>query len=143
VNFVIEFAYAVADVFYQGQVEWDFNAGLAAQIISSPRTLQSSQLPTQLAANCDAQNRPHSGNAAGHASVGDLSGLPSGPFREKFGWTPRGIGAMTGCVASATLGMAAVIWYAMGAHDEAELQRREEERQAKGNWKDKIFRKKT
>lgn len=54
--------------------------------------------PPQLNDQCTQQGIPISGNAAGHASATDLSGLPAGPFPQVLGWTPRAIGAMTGCV---------------------------------------------
>lgn len=57
---------------------------------------------------------PISGNAAGHNSTTDLSGLTIGPYPQKLGWNAKGIGAMTGCVLSAVIGIATVVWYAMG-----------------------------
>lgn len=70
--------------------------------------------PSVLTQQCLAQNLPASGNAAGHASATDLSGLPTGPFLQKNGWHTKGILAMTGCVLTAVLGMISVTWYAIG-----------------------------
>lgn len=70
--------------------------------------------PAALAQQCLAQNLPASGNAAGHASITDLSGLPTGPSIQNNGWHTKGILAMTGCVLTAVLGMLTVVWYTLG-----------------------------
>ena len=70
--------------------------------------------PAALAQQCLAQNLPASGNAAGHASTTDLSGLPKGPTLQNNGWHTKGILAMTGCVLTALLGMLTVVWYTLG-----------------------------
>jgi len=80
--------------------------------------------PASLAQQCRAQNLLTSGNAAGHASATDLSGLPTGPFLQNNGWHTKGILAMTGCVLTAVLGMLTVAWYSIGgAWSEEELDR--------------------
>ena len=80
---------------------------------------------------CAALGMPTSGNAAGHASVTDLAGLPLGPYPQNNGWHAKGIGAMAGCVLSAVLGCAGVCWYAlgerMGEREVEEMVRRKEE----------------
>lgn len=86
---------------------------------------------------CDALGVPTTGNAAGHNSTTDLSGLSIGPFLQNNGWHARGIGAMTGCVASAVLGMIAVTWYALGGQigeEEAieEAKRKADEKEKRG-----------
>jgi len=45
---------------------------------------------------CAALGIPSSGNAAGHASPTNLSGLPLGPWLQKLGWLAKGIWAMAG-----------------------------------------------
>ena len=70
--------------------------------------------PTTLTQQCLAQNLLASGNAAGHASATDLSGLPTGPTLQNNGWHAKGIIAMTGCVLTAVIGMLTVVWYAIG-----------------------------
>ena len=73
---------------------------------------------------CTALDTPSSGNAAGHSSPDDLSGLPEGPFPQVLGWHSKGIGAMAGCVLTAVIGMATVTWYALGgAISEEEMER--------------------
>ena len=80
--------------------------------------------PTTLAQQCLAQNLPASGNAAGHASATDLSGLPTGPTLQNNGWHAKGIIAMTGCVLTAVIGMLTVVWYAIsGALSDEEVER--------------------
>jgi iron transport multicopper oxidase len=64
--------------------------------------------------HCKALGKPISGNAAGHADITDFSGWRLGPFPQILGWRPKGIGAMAGCVLTAVLGMAFVVWYALG-----------------------------
>ncbi len=70
--------------------------------------------PSAIAQQCLAQNLLASGNAAGHASTTDLSGLPTGPSLQDNGWHTKGILAMTGCVLTAVIGMLTVVWYAIG-----------------------------
>lgn len=87
-----------------------------AQTVLSP--------PTALAQQCVALNLPVSGNAAGHTSATDLSGLQLGPFLQNNGWHAKGILAMTGCVLTAVIGMITVVWYAMGgALSDEEIER--------------------
>ena len=104
---------------FAGHIEWHFEAGLSVTLIEAPvemqqraQTVQSP--PTAIAQQCLALNSPVSGNAAGHASPTDLSGLQLGPFPLHDGWHTKGILAMTGCVLTAVIGMITVVWYAMG-----------------------------
>ncbi|QRV79485.1 Multicopper oxidase [Ceratobasidium sp. AG-Ba] len=90
-------------------------AGLAWIFLEAPNLVQQWTKPPQYYYDhCKMLGVPISGNAAGHNSTTDLSGLTIGPFPQKLGWNAKGIGAMTGCVASAVLGIATVIWYTMG-----------------------------
>ncbi|KAI0249053.1 Cupredoxin [Lactifluus subvellereus] len=66
-------------------IEWHLEAGLAVTFVEAPLEMQQrantiQAPPASLAQQCLAQNLPASGNAAGHASATDLSGLPTGPF---------------------------------------------------------------
>ena len=89
---------------------------MAVQFIEAPLIAQqrSGSLPQAVSDQCKALGLPASGNAAGHASATDLSGLPLGPYLQKIGWQPKAIGAMAGCVLAAVLGMITVVWYALG-----------------------------
>ena len=78
---------------------------------------------------CSALGVPTSGNAAGHASTTDLSGLPLGPYPQNNGWHSKGIGAMAGCVLTAVIGMGTVAWYALGGHISEEEMEREVRRE--------------
>jgi iron transport multicopper oxidase len=53
-----------------------------------------------------------------------------------LGWTPKAKGALAGSVLSALLGMAAVVWYSMGALEDHEIEdearRKFEAKQARG-----------
>ncbi|KAF9448580.1 multicopper oxidase [Macrolepiota fuliginosa MF-IS2] len=99
-------------------IEWHLEAGLAFQLIEAPLEAQQhiSQVPQKVYDHCEALGRPISGNAVGKASTTDLEGLKIGPFPQKLGWHSKGIGAMAGCVLTAVLGMATVVWYALGGH---------------------------
>ena len=95
-------------------------------------------MPSVLSDQCAALGLPYSGNAAGHASLTDLSGLPVGPWVQNNGWHSKGIGAMAGCVLTAVIGMGTVAWYALGGHiseeemeDEARAHQEAKERRGK------------
>ncbi|KAH9000834.1 Fet3 protein [Lactarius hatsudake] len=109
-------------------IEWHLEAGLAVTFIEAPLEMQQraetvQAPPSALAQHCRTLNLPASGNAAGHASATDLSGLKTGPFPQNNGWHTKGILAMTGCVLTAVLGMLTVAWYAIGgALSEEELE---------------------
>jgi len=81
-----------------GHIEWHLEAGLAIQLIEAPMEAQKdvANVPQKLYDNCRALNKPTSGNAAGHADVNDLSGLKLGPYPQKLGWHPKGVGALVG-----------------------------------------------
>ncbi|KAF9260542.1 Fet3 protein [Marasmius fiardii PR-910] len=103
---------------FQSPVTWNLDAGLALQIIEAPSDAQNLKInaPQKLFDNCAALGKPSSGNAAGHSgsSADDLSGLTTGPFPQRLGWTPKAIGVMFSCVLAAVLGMAGVVWYSFG-----------------------------
>jgi len=89
----------IVNHFQLGHIEWHLEAGLAVQFIEAPLQAQEravGQAPPSLYEQCAALGVPQSGNAAGHASVTDLSGLPLGPWQQIMGWQPKGILAMTG-----------------------------------------------
>ncbi|KAG6829746.1 hypothetical protein H0H92_003622 [Tricholoma furcatifolium] len=101
--------------FLHCHIEWHLEAGLAVQFVEAPLIAQQLGSPPQsLINNCLALSHPVSGNAAGHASTTDLTGLPLGPYEQILGWRPKGIAAMFGCVLTAVLGMANVTWYSAG-----------------------------
>ncbi|KAG7097676.1 hypothetical protein E1B28_005002 [Marasmius oreades] len=111
-------------------IEWHLEAGLAIQIIEAPLRLQSGNgnssaiaPPQKLIDNCRTLHKPVSGNAAGNNGADDLRGLKTGPFPQKLGWRPRGIGAMAGCVLTAVLGVLTLIWYSVGDVSEEEMER--------------------
>lgn len=87
-------------------------------------------IPQFMFDQCQALGKPISGNAAGHASATDLTGLTTGPFPQNNGWHAKGIGAMFGCVLTATIGMASVTWYTLGGHiSEEEMEHEAREQQ--------------
>lgn len=82
-----------------GHIEWHLESGLAVQFIEAPLQIQDravGKVPSFLYEQCAALGVPQSGNAAGHASATDLSGLPLGPWPQLVGWQPKGILAITG-----------------------------------------------
>ncbi|CAD6565171.1 MAG: ferroxidase fet3 [Cyphobasidiales sp. Tagirdzhanova-0007] len=100
------------------------NPGLAAVMIEAPNAIQNDLgAPPAIVQQCAALGFGTSGNAAGINSTTDFTGLAVGPFPQKLGWHAKGIGALAGCIITALLGMATVIWYALGgALDEDELE---------------------
>jgi len=62
-------------------IEWHFEIGFAVQFIEAPLEAQkfSQDFPPILNEHCAQLNLPSSGNAAGHMSTTDLSGLTVGP----------------------------------------------------------------
>jgi iron transport multicopper oxidase len=76
-----------------------------AQVLGPPPFMES---------HCAALGQPYTGNAAGHASATDLSGLRLGPHPQNNGWHSRGIGALVGCILTALAGMGTVVWYTLG-----------------------------
>lgn len=82
-----------------GHIEWHLEVGLAIQLVEAPLIMQQrNTVPQALYDQCQDLGLPISGNAAGHADVSDLAGLPLGPYPQVLGWKPKGIWAMTGCV---------------------------------------------
>jgi hypothetical protein len=61
-------------------------------------------------------------------SLTDFAGQILGPYPIIAGWLPRARGAMAGCVLSALVGMAAVVWYSWGSLNEAEIEAEEQRR---------------
>ena len=84
---------------HAGHIEWHLEVGLAIQLVEAPLIAQQrNTAPQAMYDQCKALGKPSSGNAAGFASTTDLDGLPLGPYPQKLGWHPKGIGAMTGYV---------------------------------------------
>ncbi|KAJ8585102.1 Fet3 protein [Rhizopogon salebrosus TDB-379] len=123
-------------------IEWHFESGLAVQFISAPLLIQEraqNRVPSFMYDQCAALGIASSGNAAGHASPTDLSGLPLGPWPQKLGWLLKGILAMTGCVLTAFIGIVTVMWYSTGGvvteeEMEEEVRQRIEQKERKGKW---------
>ena len=101
-------------VLFEGHIEWHLESGLALQLIEAPLQAQEaakSTYPSILNSHCAALKVPYTGNAAGHNSTTDLSGLKVGPYPQRLGWHSKGIGAMAGCVLTALCGMcSAEVW---------------------------------
>ncbi|TBU58335.1 Fet3 protein [Dichomitus squalens] len=127
--------------FFHCHIEWHLEVGLAVQFIEAPLVAQQrNAIPQYMYDQCAALGLPTSGNAAGHASTTDLSGLVLGPFPQKNGWHPRGIGAMFGCVLTAVIGMSTVTWYALGGHiSEEEMEHEAREHQEAKEKRGRLF----
>jgi hypothetical protein len=85
--------------YHPGHIEWHLESGLAVQFITAPLQIQEQaqdRVPSFMYDQCAALGIPSSGNAAGHASPTNLSGLPLGPWLQKLGWLAKGIWAMAG-----------------------------------------------
>ena len=111
------------------------------QIIEAPLIAQQrASIPDFMYSQCAALGKPTSGNAAGHASTTDLSGLPLGPYPQNNGWHAKGIVAMTGCVLTSVIGMATVSWYALGGHiSEEEMEHEAREHQEAKDRRGRLF----
>ncbi|KAG9005058.1 ferroxidase fet3 [Tulasnella sp. 427] len=100
--------------FFHCHIDWHLTAGLAWAFIEAPDYMQKwLTIPDEVTQQCQQAGIKTSGNAAGHDDPEDWTNLPLGPYPQKLGWTPRGIGAMFACVFTATLGMATVVWYGL------------------------------
>jgi iron transport multicopper oxidase len=130
--------------FFHCHIEWHLEAGLAVTLTEAPLIAQERAQtvlapPQALTDNCAALGWQTTGNAAGHASATDLSGLPSRPQVQNNGWHAKGIAAMFGCVLAAVLGMATAVWYALGgglSDEEVEEQwrKKHEAKEARGKF---------
>ncbi|KAJ8663340.1 hypothetical protein O0I10_000579 [Lichtheimia ornata] len=98
--------------FFHCHIEWHLESGLAALFIVAPDVAQQRMsLPQSMKDLCQASGIPATGNAAGNEGL-DLSGAPSGITLIPDEFTPRGIGAMAGCIIAALLGIGTIIWFA-------------------------------
>ncbi|KAJ7598653.1 Fet3 protein [Mycena floridula] len=68
-------------------MEWHLEAGISMQLIEAPLLIPN-QVPKSMYDNCAKLGKPSSGNAAGHPSTSDLTGLKVGPH-PKDKETPR------------------------------------------------------
>ncbi|KIM31143.1 Ferroxidase [Serendipita vermifera MAFF 305830] len=100
--------------FFHCHIEWHLEAGLAFTFFEAPTIAQQWVKPPQFMYDqCAKLGTPFTGNAAGHNSTTDLSGLNVGPYPQVLGWTPKAIGAMFACVFSAVCGGLTIVWYAL------------------------------
>ncbi|CDH52652.1 iron transport multicopper oxidase fio1 [Lichtheimia corymbifera JMRC:FSU:9682] len=98
--------------FFHCHIEWHLESGLAALFVVAPDVAQQRMsLPQSMKDLCQASGIPATGNAAGKEGL-DLSGAPSGITLIPDEFTPRGIGAMAGCIIAALLGIGTIIWFA-------------------------------
>ncbi|KAI7905432.1 multicopper oxidase-domain-containing protein [Cokeromyces recurvatus] len=97
--------------FFHCHIEWHLETGLAATFIEAPDVAQQRmKLPQAFKDICTTGNNPYRGNAAAKEGL-DLEGVPDGIRMIYDGFTPKGVGAMAGCVISALLGMTAIVLY--------------------------------
>jgi len=67
--------------FFHCHIEWHLEAGLAVELIEAPLIAQQrNKPPAVMFQQCATDGLPSQGNAAGHFSTTDLSGLTVGPF---------------------------------------------------------------
>ena len=85
--------------------------GLALVLSAAPDVVQTLPAPPSYVYDqCAALNIATTGNAAGLNSTTDFTGLKIGPFPLVLGWTPKAIGALAGCIITALLGLATIVW---------------------------------
>ncbi|ORY28145.1 putative iron transport multicopper oxidase FET3 precursor [Naematelia encephala] len=113
-------------------IDWHLASGLAAIFIEAPDAFQTQDaagnhtIPQAIYDHCAYWDQATSGNVVGLNSTSDFKGQPLGPFPLKMGWTPKAIGALAGCIITALVGFATIVFY--GAH---ELNEREVEEEIK------------
>ncbi|KAI9470861.1 MAG: Cupredoxin [Benjaminiella poitrasii] len=104
-------------------IDWHLESGLAVIFVEAPDVAQKRMtLPDTFIELCEAGGTPGTGNGAGKSGL-DLSGAPSGITLIYDGFTAKGKGAMAGCIISAIIGMAAIVWYALNDPYEKARQR--------------------
>lgn len=109
--------------FFHCHIDWHLSSGLAVVMIEAPEKFQAqTTLPDQITDQCKWWNLPTSGNVVGLNSTTDFKGQPWGPFPLVMGWTPKAIGALAGCIITAIIGFATLVWYGWGELDEEELE---------------------
>ncbi|KAJ2744922.1 ferroxidase fet3 [Coemansia sp. BCRC 34301] len=92
-------------------IEWHIEGGLNMVIVEAPDVMQKRiRVPQQILDHCSLADIPTKGNAAGREGF-DLTGVPEGPYPYPLGWTRKAKGAMAGCVLSALVGFASIVWY--------------------------------
>ncbi|KAJ2001172.1 ferroxidase fet3 [Coemansia thaxteri] len=92
-------------------IEWHIEGGLNMVIVEAPDVMQQRiRVPQLILDQCKAAGIPTLGNAAGREGL-DLRGAPEGPYPYPLGWTRKAKGAMAGCVLSALVGFATIVWY--------------------------------
>lgn len=93
---------------YSGHIEFHLEAGLGITFIEAPLQIQETHnIPAVIPNQCRKLGLPSTGNAAGRNST-DLTGLPTGPYRQILGWTPKAIAAIGSCALAACIGMVSV-----------------------------------
>ncbi|KAJ9102848.1 hypothetical protein QFC19_004576 [Naganishia cerealis] len=99
-------------------------------------TQQRMTIPPVFNEQCAKMNMPYTGNVVGLNSTKNFEGEPYGPWPQVLNWTPKAKGAMAGCVLTALFGLASIMWYSWGNHDEEdiaeEIKRKQELKAAKG-----------
>jgi iron transport multicopper oxidase len=110
--------------FFHCHIDWHLSSGLAAVFVEAPEVFQqnASIVPNAIYDQCKYWNTATTGNVVGLNSTTDFKGQPWGPFPLVMGWTPKAIGALAGCIITALLGFATIVWYGWGALDEAEME---------------------
>ncbi|GAA6030923.1 hypothetical protein JCM8097_008938 [Rhodosporidiobolus ruineniae] len=131
-------------------IQWHMEAGLAVVFMEDVDGAQKTlTLPDAIKDQCTDLGISYTGNAAGKMSTTDLSGAPSGPRDQAHitGWTPKAKGALAGCIITALLGFATVVWYAVGGQLDADELEEEVQREvaakeaAGGGYKKRLFNK--
>ncbi|KAH7915028.1 Fet3 ferroxidase, partial [Hygrophoropsis aurantiaca] len=108
--------------FFHCHMEWHLEAGLAIQLLEAPLFAQQRSIgavPSYIYDQCSMLNLPNSGNAAGHPSATDLTGLPLGPFKLTESSSKKGVWSMAGpgIVFLAIVTALTVAWYAVRKRD--------------------------
>ncbi|PWN45159.1 putative iron transport multicopper oxidase [Ceraceosorus guamensis] len=115
--------------FLHCHIEWHMNQGLSTLLLEAPlQAQQTLSTPAVFGQQCQSQGISPTGNAAGFNSTTDFEGLQAEPTYLVTGWTPKAVGALTGCIITALCGIAAVVAYGYTEQESSDEQQEEEDK---------------
>ncbi|CEH17048.1 multi-copper partial [Ceraceosorus bombacis] len=115
--------------FLHCHIEWHMNQGLSTLLLEAPlQAQQTLSTPVVFGQQCQSQGISPTGNAAGLNSTTDFEGLQAEPTYLVTGWTPKAVGALTGCIITALCGIAAVIAYGYTEQEGSDEQQEAEDK---------------
>jgi iron transport multicopper oxidase len=106
------YGYASLTQLFHCHIEWHLQAGLASILVESPELMQTlMKVPDSVTQTCARQGVKTTGNAAGFDDASTFTGLSHSPGLYPETLTPKGVGALVACIASAVMGLVAIVWF--------------------------------